>query len=281
MPPVSTLGHGDASKRRSPPTFGALGRSVRAQLRLILGIAGVLMILIPWELVSRLGLTRSVLLSSPTAVTEALINDVVTGRIWPHAWASFQVWALGFGLATIAGILLGLIAGWYRRVGLVAIPWLQVVYVAPDLAFVPLFILWFGLGLVFKVWVVFVGVLIYVALNTIAGVQATEDRFLAVARTYGASRLMVFRTIVLPGSVPYIMTGLRLASGRALVGVVGAEFISSNEGLGFVISISGALLQTDRLFAGLIILASFGIVLNELLGRLERRFERWRAEAHP
>jgi ABC-type nitrate/sulfonate/bicarbonate transport system permease component len=154
------------------------------------------------------------------------------------------------------------------------------VYAAPDLAFVPIFILWFGLGFIFKVWVVFLGVIIYVALNTIAGVHATEDRFLAVARTYGASRLMTFRSIVLPGSVPYIMTGLRIASGRAIVGVIGAEFISSNEGIGFLISISGTTLQTSRVFVGIILLAAFGVLLNEVLGRIEKRFDAWRREVH-
>lgn len=248
--------------------------------RLILGIVGILMVLVPWELVVRLGLVKEILISSPTAVGEQLVKEFVRGTIWAHIWASFRVWIVGYAVAALLGILLGLAAGWYRRAGLITVPWLNFVYAAPDLAFVPIFILWFGLGFIFKVWVVFLGVIIYVALNTIAGVHATEGRFLAVARTYGASRLMTFRSIVLPGSVPYIMTGLRIASGRAIVGVVGAEFISSNEGLGFFISISGTTLQTSRVFVGILLLAAFGVILNEILGRVERRFDAWRREVH-
>jgi ABC-type nitrate/sulfonate/bicarbonate transport system permease component len=262
------------------PGRSALGRFYEEHERLILGIVGILLVLIPWEIVVRVGLVKEILISSPTSVAESFVEEFQRGNIWRHIWASLSVWLVGFSVASVVGILLGLAAGWYRRAGLITVPWLNFVYAAPDLAFVPIFILWFGLGFVFKVWVVFLGVVIYVALNTIAGVHATEDRFLAVARTYGASRLMTFRTIVLPGSVPYIMTGLRLASGRAVVGVIGAEFISANEGLGFFISISGTTFQTSRVFVGILLLAATGIVLNEVLGRVERRFDSWRREVH-
>jgi NitT/TauT family transport system permease protein len=267
------------SRRRQPNRFG-VGRWYAQHERLVLGVAGILMVLIPWEAAVRLGFVKEILISSPTSVAESFVTEFARGDIWRHIWASGRVWLVGYAVASIAGILLGLAAGWWRRAGLITVPWLNVVYAAPDLAFVPIFILWFGLGFTFKVWVVFLGVIIYVALNTIAGVHATEERFLAVARTYGASRLMTFRSIVLPGSVPYIMTGLRIASGRAIVGVVGAEFISSNEGLGFLISISGTTLQTSRVFVGIILLAAFGVILNEVLGRVERRFDAWRREVH-
>ena len=265
---------------RTGPTGWSPGDWYAEHMRLVLGVAGILLVLIPWELAVRLGLVKEILISSPTAVAEQFVTEFSRGTIWGHIWASGRVWIVGYALASILGILLGLAAGWYRRAGLITVPWLNFVYAAPDLAFVPIFILWFGLGFTFKVWVVFLGVIIYVALNTIAGAQATEERFLAVARTYGASRLKTFTTIVLPGSVPYIMTGLRIASGRAIVGVVGAEFISSNEGLGFFISISGTTLQTSRVFVGVILLAAFGVILNEVLGRVERRFDAWRREVH-
>ncbi len=222
---------------------------------------------------------QAVLISSPTAVIGTFAREFQRGSLWDDIGATLLVWALGFSIASAVGILLGLVAGWYRR-AVHRPPWLQGLYAAPDLAFVPIFILWFGLGLVFKVWVVFLGVIFFITLNTIAGVQATEGRFLPVARTYGASRVLTFQTIVLPGSIPYIMTGLRQASGRAIVGVVGAEFISSNQGLGFVISLSGQTLNTSRVMVGIILLASFGIVTSEILGRIERRFEVWRREVH-
>jgi ABC-type nitrate/sulfonate/bicarbonate transport system permease component len=265
---------------RSRPSRNRAQRFYATHERLILGICGILMVLIPWEILVRLGVVKAVLISSPTSVAATFIREMQRGTLWDDIAATLLVWVLGFSIASVVGILLGLIAGWYRRASLIAQPWLQVLYAAPDLAFVPIFILWFGLGLVFKVWVVFLGVIFFVTLNTIAGVHATEGRFLAVAKTFGASRTMTFRTIVLPGSLPYIMTGLRQASGRAIVGVVGAEFISSNQGLGFVISVSGQTLNTSRVMVGIILLATFGIVTSEILGRIERRFEVWRREVH-
>lgn len=277
---VTTDVAAEAARSRPTPPRSAVWRWWDQNQRLVLGIIGILLVLVPWELVVRFGLVKEILISSPTAVAETFVKEFARGDIWRHIRASGSVWLVGFTVASVFGILLGLVAGWYRRAGLITVPWLNFVYAAPDLAFVPIFILWFGLGFVFKVWVVFLGVIIYVALNTIAGVHATEDRFLAVARTYGASRLQIFRTIVLPGSIPYIMTGLRLASGRAVVGVVGAEFISANEGLGFFISISGTTFQTSRVFVGIILLAATGVLLNEILGRIERRFDSWRRDVH-
>ena len=259
---------------------GLLSRFYHVHERLLLGIAGILLVLVPWELVSRLGLVKQVIASSPTLVAAAFVKEIQRGTLWPNIWPSLQVWIIGFTVAAVVGILLGLVAGWYRRAGLIAVPWLQTLYAAPNLAFVPIFILWFGLGLTFKVWIVFFGTTVYVALNTIAGVHATEERYLAVARTYGASNLRIFQSIIIPGSIPYIMAGLRIASGHALVGVVGSEFISAHEGIGFFISISGTTLQTARVFVGLVLLAGFGVFLNEALGRVERRFDPWRREVH-
>jgi NitT/TauT family transport system permease protein len=251
-----------------------------AHQRLILGIVGILMVLVPWETVVRLGMVKSVLISSPTAVAAKLIRELATGAIWDDLGATLFVWALGLALAAPAGILLGLAVGWYKRAAYVAMPILQLMYAAPKLAFIPMFILWFGLGLGFKVFVVFIGEIFFITLNTAAGVHATEGRFLAVARTYGASQALMFRTIVLPGSVPYIITGLRLACGQGIVGVVVAEFISSNQGIGFIISTAGATLNTSLVMVGVLLLATFGIVTTEVLRRVERHFEVWRRDVH-
>lgn len=251
-----------------------------AHQRVILGIIGILMVLVPWELVVRLGLVKSVLISSPTAVGAKLIREIATGALWDDVGATLLVWVIGLALAAPIGILLGLAVGWYKRVSYVAMPWLQLMYAAPKLAFIPMFILWFGLGLGFKVFVVFIGEIFFITLNTAAGVHATEGRFLEVAKTYGASQSLTFRTIVLPGSVPYLMTGLRLASGQGIVGVVVAEFISSNQGIGFIISTAGATLNTSLVMVGVLLLMTFGIVTTEILRRVERHFEVWRREVH-
>lgn len=253
-------------------------RWYRANQRLVLGVAGLLSVLIPWELLVRLGLVKSVLTSSPTLVAETFVTEVRRGLLWQDVQATFMVWLAGYALAAVSGVTLGLVAGWYRRASYIANPWLNVLYAAPELAFVPIFILWFGIGFSFKVFIVFLAAIFFITINTIAGVHATEERFLAVARTFGASRLTMFRTIVVPGSVPYIMTGLRQGASRAIVGVVAAEFISSNQGIGFLITVAGQTLNTSRVMVGIVLLAALGIFTGEVLRQVERRFDVWRRE---
>ena len=251
-----------------------------ANQRLALGALGILSVLVPWELAARLNWVKPVLIGSPTAVLQAAIIEVQLGTLWADLGATLQVLAIGYLAAAVVGIIVGLTAGWYRRVSYVANSWLNFVYAAPDLAFVPMFILWFGIGVTFKVWLVFLAALFFVAINTMAGVHATEARFLEVAHTYGADRLQVFRTVVLPGSVPYIITGLRQGAARAVVGVVVAEFVSSNQGIGFMISVAGSTLNTPRVMFGVMLLAALGILTGEALRRIEARFEAWRPEVH-
>jgi NitT/TauT family transport system permease protein len=247
--------------------------------RIILGILGILLILVPWEMLARFGYVKTLLASSPTAVARTFVVEAQRGTMWNDISATLTVWAIGFTLASAVGISVGLLAGWSRRASHIAIPWLNVLYAAPELAFIPIFILWFGIGVPFKVWIVFLAAVFQVTLNTMAGVHATEQRFIDVAQTYGASGMMLFRSVILPGSVPYMMTGLRQAAGRAVVAVVAAEFISSNQGIGFLIALSGQTLQTSRVFVGIIMLAAFGIIVGEILGRFERRFDVWRRQA--
>jgi NitT/TauT family transport system permease protein len=203
---------------------------------------------------------------------------VTQGLIWPDLFATLAVWTIGFGAASVVGVAIGLLAGWSRWVRYIADPWLNVLHAIPDLALIPIFILWFGIGFQFKVFLVFLAGLFYVAVNTLAGVQATENRFIDVAKTFGAGRGRIFRTVLLPGSVPYIITGLRQGSARAIVGVVVAEFVSSNQGIGFRISLAASTLRIELVMFGIILLAGFGILVGALLGRLERRFDAWRVD---
>ena len=115
-----------------------------------------------------------------------------------------------------------------------------------------------------------------VAINTLVGVQSTDPRMLEVARSFRANQLTVFRTVILPSTLPYVLTGLRLASGRALVGVVLAELIAANQGIGFMINVAGSLLNTGRLMVGVLLLGIFGVLLGEVMRRVEQRFEVWR-----
>jgi ABC-type nitrate/sulfonate/bicarbonate transport system permease component len=244
------------------------------------GIAGVVVILAIWEAVSRTETVKSVLISSPSAVAAAAIDEFATGAIWPNLEATLSVWVIGFAIASTLGIAIGLLSGRFRRFRYVADSWLNATNVAPDLAFVPILILWFGIGVTFKIVLVVLTGTFYVAVNTLAGVKSAEGRFLRVGRSFGASETRLLRTVILPGSIPYIITGLRQGSARTIVAVIVAEFVSSNQGLGFMISLSGAYLDTAKVMFGIAILAILGMLVSEILGRIERRFDAWRPPVH-
>jgi ABC-type nitrate/sulfonate/bicarbonate transport system permease component len=240
------------------------------------GVAGVVVFLVLWETVSRAQLVKSVLISSPTSVVATAIDQVATGAIWPNLWATLSVWAVGFVLAAILGIGLGMLSGRFKRARYIADSWLNFTNVAPDLAFVPILILWFGIGVTFKVVLVVLTGTFYVAINTLAGVKSAEGRFLQVATSFGASELTTLRTVILPGSIPYIITGLRQASARTIVAVIVAEFVSANQGIGFMISVSGSFLDTSKVMFGIAILAGMSLAVSQILGRIEREFDSWR-----
>lgn len=252
--------------------------AARSTNRVVWGALSVGSVLLVWEVLNRAGLVSSALMSSPSALAAAGAAEIGRGTLWRDAWATFSVWATGFSAAIVVGVPVGLLAGWYSSVGHIANPWLNVLYSVPSLALVPIFILWFGIGFQFKVFLVFMSAIFFIAINTLAGVRSTEARFIDVAETYGASGFLLFRTIVLPGSVPHIITGIRQGAARAIVGVVVAEFVSANQGIGFMITLAGSTLNTARLMFGLAILAAFGIVVGELLRRVEQHFETWRPE---
>jgi NitT/TauT family transport system permease protein len=146
-------------------------------------------------------------------------------------------------------------------------------------AFLPLIILWIGIGLWSKVAVVFLGAFFPICISTMSGVGTVERAHLNIARTFRASELQILRTIVVPTTLPFILTGLRLGVGRALIGIVVAEIYAASAGVGYLIMMSGSTFQTDRLFVGIAVLAGVGIASDALFSSAERRVGRWRPPA--
>lgn len=247
--------------------------------RLVLGIVGFILVLAVWEWVTQMGWLKLVLISSPSRIFQAAVTEFRIGRIWGDIRVSMTEFVLGFALASVVGIALGLLAGWSKRASYILDPWLSALYATPDVALIPLIILWLGIGLPSKVFVVFLTAVFPVAVNTLIGVHSTDARLLDVAKSYRAGRAMLFKTVIIPSTVPFILSGLRIASGRALVGVVLAELIASNQGIGYMINVAGSTLNTGRVMLGVILLGLFGIALGEITRRVERRFEVWRPQA--
>ncbi len=186
--------------------------------------------------------------------------------------------AIGFALALMAGVIAGVIIGWYRTARMIFDPFLNALYATPRIAMVPMIIIWFGVGMWSKVFIVFISAFFPILVNTVGGVRNMDRDLLRAARAYCASDWQIFTTLALPGAVPFILTGVRQGVALGLIGVVVGEMFGGSQGIGFMVAYGGQTFATDTLFVGVIIVATAGIVLTSAAERLERHFSRWRPE---
>jgi ABC-type nitrate/sulfonate/bicarbonate transport system permease component len=258
-------------RQRSP-----LSRWYRRNERAVLSMVGVASFALIWQLASELELIRSTFFSSPVAVLQAGVREVQLPRFWTDVQASVTVLVIGFAASLVTAVPLGIAIGWFRRMSYSFDPWLNFFNALPRVALLPLVVLWAGLGLEMKAVMVFLGGFFSIILPVVDGVRTVEKSFLDVSRSFGASQRRLFVSVLMPSTVPFIMTGLRLGVGRVLVGVIIAELYAQTTGLGVMIARAGANLQIDRMLFAVLIFTVGGILLTELVGSVERHFQRWR-----
>lgn len=255
---------------------GRLGRLLDNE-RLLYGLAGVFLFLGIWEFGSRAGIINPFFFGRPTGIIEAAIVEVQTERFWGDVFASFSEFALGYILAIILGIPIGLAAGRFRRLQYALDPWLNFFNSLPRIALLPVLVIIFGVfGPGAKIAVVFLGAFFSIVIPTMQGVKTTDRRYLDVARSFNASEQLTFRSVVIPSTVPFIITGLRLGIARALIGVVTAELYTQTEGIGVMIRRATELSDANRALFGVLLFTISGIIGVEFIRRLEKRFQKWR-----
>jgi NitT/TauT family transport system permease protein len=259
----------------------ALARWYAENERAILGTASVVLVLSLWELSGSRKWIDPLFTSSPTRILRAAGQLFASGEIWNDLRVSGIEFALGYLLAIATAIPLGVACGWYPRLSYLLDPFLSALYATPRVALFPLVLIWFGIGIWSKVALVYLGALFPILINTVTGVRTSDPRLLKAGRSFGATDLQLFRTVVIPGSVPFILSGLRLGVGRALVGIVVGEMAGATAGIGLLITVAGSSFQTDKVMVGVLVIAAAGMVSMDLLARLERRFERWRPPVNP
>jgi NitT/TauT family transport system permease protein len=246
----------------------------------IIGTVAVAIFLAVWHLVASARIMPVLFLPGPIDTAEAFVKLFTDPRqnIWADLGASAFEFATGYVAASVIGLALGILMGWYLRFQYALDPFVNFLYATPRIVLVPMFIIWFGIDWQSKVAVIFLGALFPMIINTMAGVRNTDASLLRVARSFGASETLIFRRVVLPGAVPFILTGLRLGVGHALTGVVVAELVAARHGVGKLISDFGTTLQTPKMFAAVIFIAGTGVLLTWLLQRVENRFQTWRPQ---
>jgi ABC-type nitrate/sulfonate/bicarbonate transport system permease component len=242
----------------------------------LVGAGAVVAFLAVWQLVALRRLVPELFLPGPTDILNAFVAYVQKGQIWPDMWISGQELMYGFFLSIAIGLPIGVLMGWYKRLHQALDPFVTFFYSIPRVALTPLLIIWFGIGINSKIAVVFLGAVFAILINTAAGVRNLDPALIKAARSFGASDAQLFRTVVVPGSVPFILTGLRLGLGHALTGVVVGELVAAQAGVGLMMATAGATFQTSKVFVGLVIVASTGVIMTYVLSRIEQRFQSWK-----
>jgi NitT/TauT family transport system permease protein len=243
-------------------------------MRWTLRLASVAAILIAWQIYG--GSINPILLSDPSAVAVAFVDMVRDGSLGHALASSLEVLGLGFLLGSVAGVVIGLAAGRSEAVAaLIDIP-VNALYAVPAVALVPVIVLWFGFATTTKTVVVFLFVIFPVLINTTRGVREVDPELVEVARSFCSSERRMWFDLILPSALPFIVTGLRLAIGRALIGVIVAEFYTSLSGLGDLITTSASNFQTARMFVPIVVIALLGVFFTALLELAERRLVQWR-----
>lgn len=250
---------------------------LRRHERGLLPAATAVALLAAWELYGRLGSINPLFFSYPSHIAQALV-DYARGPLPTDLAVSSLEFAVGFALASVA-VPLGLVIGTVRRLRLALDPLINGLYATPLLALTPLLVLWFGIGVVSKIAIVALMAFFPLVISTIEGVVTVDTSLLRAARSFGANRWQLHRDVIFPSVLPFVVSGTRLAIGRAIMGVVIGEFIAATAGIGYRIAEAAGVFDTSRLLAAVAILVLAAVLLNLLLKTAETRLARWRPEA--
>lgn len=269
----------------TPASGGTSGPSPRGAWVRLRGYArdmtppalALLVFLAAWETLGRL--TDPILFAPPSRVWSGFLELLEAGRMQRAFGITMNALSVSFLLSVVVGLPLGLVLGRWKLLSDVVEPYLDAIYATPRVVLVPLIILWFGVGYEGRVFLIWLGTFIPIVINTAIGVRNARRDLVEVATSFGADERQLARHVILPGSVPYIMAGLRIAMGRALVGVVVAEIFLDLTGLGGIIQTESAYFRTHRMLAAVLVIALLGTVLIGAFGWLEKRFAAWKESA--
>jgi ABC-type nitrate/sulfonate/bicarbonate transport system permease component len=259
--PARTTRHPMRTHLNRRMTWGLRGTSLAITLAL-------------WEWYGRN--TNPILFTYPTAIARAAIDMLADGTLLSALGQSLSVLSTGFALGILVGVGLGLLAGRSQVVaGLLDIP-VTALYATPMVALVPILVLWFGFGTFSKIVVVLLFTVFPVLINTQRGVREVDPRLIEVAHAFCSTEYRLWTDLILASALPFIMTGIRLAIGRALIAVIIAEFYTAISGLGYLIVSNAHAFQTARVFVPVVVLMALGVISTASLEMAEARISRWR-----
>ena len=236
--------------------------------------ASVALFFVIWEYYGRR--MDPIFMAPPSAIFGAAVTLIQSGALEKAMVQTLWPFAVGMALTVVVGILLGIVMAQWRTFEYVLDPFINALYAIPRIALVPLIILWAGLEFAGKVTILVSVAIFPITVNTYAGIRDVRGSMLEIGRAYGATEWQIFWKIILPAAIPFIMAGIRLAVGLAIIGIIVAEFFTAISGLGGMIVEYANVFATAKLFVPIIVIALIGVILTELVMWLERRMSRWR-----
>jgi NitT/TauT family transport system permease protein len=252
------------------------GRVLDALLTGVGRSIAIFALLTVWEVAPRLGLVDATFLPSFSTVLGAWWDLLVSGQLLENTQASLTRSLAGFGLAVAGAVPLGLLIGWYKPVATLLGPVLEVFRNTAALALLPVFVLLLGIGETSKIAIVFYACTWPILLNTISAVGGVDPTLLRLAKSMNLSGFRLFQKVILPAAVPTVFTGVRLAGAVSILVLVAAEMVGAKAGLGYLINASQYNFAIPQMYAGIITISAIGVLFNQLLVTLERRFTSWR-----
>jgi len=249
--------------------------SMAAQERII-GIASPIVLLLVWQLLGTFGAIDERFVPTPASIARTMYEMMANGTLWIHLKASFIRIGSGFVIGSIVGIALGVLMGLSRWLRAALDPIVAAVYPIPKISLLPLVMVFFGLGEASKIFIIAFAVVFIVLINTMSGVMSISSIYFDVAKNYRASKFKLFTRIIVPGALPSIFVGLRLAIGVALILIVAAEFVAARAGIGYLIWTSFEVMRIEEMFVGIILITAIGLVTAAILKEIERRVLPWR-----
>lgn len=257
-------------------TLKRLGWWIRDLLGKSLGAVGILLFFLSWEIASRTHLLNPFYFPPFSKIVVKGYELFASGAIWGDMVFSLTNFTVGFLVATVAGVLAGIPMGWYKTISRMFDPLLSGIYATPLIALLPLVIMVFGLGALSKILMTFLAAFFPILVNTMTGIANTDRNLIRMSRSFCGNDATIFRKVAMPGSLPYIVAGLRVALGRALVYIVVAEQYGAAMGLGYLSTVAAQRFQIATMFVPIVIIALLGAVLTELLKALERHLAIWK-----
>jgi len=231
-----------------------------------------------WELAAWQWPSVARMVSQPTEIARGIVDVFATGEIWPHFQTTLTEMVVGYALGAITGVVLGVLFGRVKLLGEIFNPYITVFNGIPKVALAPVFVIWFGIGVMSKIAIIFTMVFFVVFINTFGGLRSVNEEYVNIVRIMGASTWQVAREVFLPATLPFIIVGLRAGIPFSVIGAVVGEFIASTNGLGYYINYHQGTYDTTAIFVGVTILALLVVVLDWLLSRVERRLLKWHPE---